>query len=59
LLLGWLRLFDVHPRAEIQQGLKQLAEAGHGLDRDENILGGYAYLMMIRKADTARDRQPE
>jgi len=50
LLLGWLRLFDVHPRAEIERGLREIAAREGGLTLDEDILAGYAYLVFIRKA---------
>jgi S-adenosylmethionine-diacylgycerolhomoserine-N-methlytransferase len=49
LLLGWLKLFDVHPRAEIEQGLREIAAAEGRLSFDEDVLSGYAYLLMIRK----------
>jgi S-adenosylmethionine-diacylgycerolhomoserine-N-methlytransferase len=49
LLLGWLKLFDVHPRAEIERGLRALAAELGGLALDEDILDGYAYLLAIRK----------
>jgi S-adenosylmethionine-diacylgycerolhomoserine-N-methlytransferase len=48
LLLGWLSLFDVHPRAEIEAGLRDIAAAHGGLSVDEGILSGYAYLFMMR-----------
>jgi S-adenosylmethionine-diacylgycerolhomoserine-N-methlytransferase len=48
LLLGWLGLFDVHPRAEIERGLREIAAARRGLTLDEDILSRYAYLLMIR-----------
>ncbi|HLY58700.1 MAG TPA: class I SAM-dependent methyltransferase [Stellaceae bacterium] len=50
LLLAWLRLFHVHPRTEIEHGLRAIAAREGGLVRDEDVLSGYAYLMMIRKA---------
>jgi S-adenosylmethionine-diacylgycerolhomoserine-N-methlytransferase len=49
LLLGWLRLFDVHPRAEIERDLRALAAEQDGLALDQNLFDGYAYLLMIRK----------
>jgi len=49
LLLGWLRLFDVHPRAEIERDLRRLAADEDGLALDEDLYDGYAYLLMIRK----------
>jgi len=49
LLLGWLHLFDVHPRAEIERDLRGLAAAQDGLALDEDLFDGYAYLLMIRK----------
>jgi S-adenosylmethionine-diacylgycerolhomoserine-N-methlytransferase len=48
-LLGWLRLFDVHPRAEIERDLRALAAKEGGLAIDRNLFDGYAYLLMIRK----------
>jgi S-adenosylmethionine-diacylgycerolhomoserine-N-methlytransferase len=50
LLLGWLRLFDVHPRAEIEHGLRDLAAREAGLTLDEDVLAGYAYILFVRKA---------
>ena len=50
LLLGWLRLFDVHPRAEIERDLRAMAAGQAGLALDEDLFDGYAYLLMIRKA---------
>ncbi len=49
LLLGWLSLFDVHPRAEIERGLREIAASDRSLTTDENILSGYAYLLMMRR----------
>jgi S-adenosylmethionine-diacylgycerolhomoserine-N-methlytransferase len=49
LLLGWLRLFDVHPRAEIEQGLREMAQDLGGPSVDEDVGSGYAYLLMMRK----------
>jgi S-adenosylmethionine-diacylgycerolhomoserine-N-methlytransferase len=50
ILLGWLRLFDVHPRAEIERGLRELARTQGGPTLDRDIFGGYAYLLMLRKS---------
>jgi len=44
-LLGWLALFDVHPRPEIE---RSLPEYGHVI-LHERVLDGYAYLMLLRK----------
>ena len=49
LLLGWLSLFDVHPRAEIEQGLREIAAGLGGLSHDIDIFAGYAYLLAMRK----------
>lgn len=51
LLLGWLSLFDVHPNAEIERGLRDRAAALGGLSRDENVLDGYSYILTMRKPD--------
>ncbi|HVJ52956.1 MAG TPA: class I SAM-dependent methyltransferase [Aliidongia sp.] len=48
LLLGWLSLFDVHPRAEIERGLREIAASRGGPTHDEDIFSGYAYLLTIR-----------
>ncbi len=50
ILLGWLSLFHVHPRAEIESGLRAMAKKHHGLTVDEDIFNGYAYVLMFRKA---------
>jgi S-adenosylmethionine-diacylgycerolhomoserine-N-methlytransferase len=49
ILLNWLKLFHVHPRAEIERGLRNLAERIGEMTADEDVLSGYAYLLMIRK----------
>jgi S-adenosylmethionine-diacylgycerolhomoserine-N-methlytransferase len=49
LLLGWLRLFDVHPKAEIERGLREIAAGLGGLSRDQNVFSGYAYILAMRK----------
>ncbi|HLZ65938.1 MAG TPA: class I SAM-dependent methyltransferase [Aliidongia sp.] len=49
-LLAWLRLFDVHPRAEIERGLRAIAAEQDGLALDQDLGGGYAYLLLIRKS---------
>jgi S-adenosylmethionine-diacylgycerolhomoserine-N-methlytransferase len=49
LLLNWLKLFDVRPRAEIERGLRAMAAPQGGLVIDEDVLGGYAYLLMLRR----------
>jgi|HubBroStandDraft_1064217.scaffolds.fasta_scaffold00026_33 S-adenosylmethionine-diacylgycerolhomoserine-N-methlytransferase len=49
ILLGWLGLFDVHPRAEIEQGLREIAGGLGGLVRDEDVFDGYAYILAMRK----------
>jgi len=48
-LLGWLSLFDVHPNAEIEQGLRGIAADLGGLSGERDIFGGYAYILMMRK----------
>jgi S-adenosylmethionine-diacylgycerolhomoserine-N-methlytransferase len=50
MLLGWLRLFDVHPRAEIEQGLRAIAARMGGLRRDDDVFDGYAYILAMKKA---------
>jgi S-adenosylmethionine-diacylgycerolhomoserine-N-methlytransferase len=50
ILLGWLSLFDVHPNAEIEQGLREIAAGMGGLTRDEDVFNGYAYILAMRKA---------
>ena len=49
ILLNWLKLFHVHPRTEIEHGLRDIAAREGGLTLDEDVLSGYAYLMMFRK----------
>jgi S-adenosylmethionine-diacylgycerolhomoserine-N-methlytransferase len=49
LLLGWLSLFDVHPNAEIEQGLRATAAGLGGLSHEVDIFAGYAYLLAMRK----------
>ncbi len=49
LLLGWLQLFDVHPKAEIEQGLREIAAGLGGLSRDQDVFSGYAYILAMRK----------
>jgi S-adenosylmethionine-diacylgycerolhomoserine-N-methlytransferase len=49
LLLGWLSLFHVHPNAEIEQGLRQIAAGLGGLSAERDIFSGYAYILMMRK----------
>jgi hypothetical protein len=49
LLLGWLRLFDVHPRAEIEQGLRKIATGMGGLRWDDDVFDGYAYILAMKK----------
>ena len=49
LLLGWLSLFDVHPNAEIEQGLRGIAADLGGLSAERDIFSGYAYILMMRK----------
>lgn len=46
-LLAWLRQFDVHPRGEIEAGLRRMP--GTELASAEHVLGGYAYLLLLRK----------
>jgi S-adenosylmethionine-diacylgycerolhomoserine-N-methlytransferase len=49
LLLGWLSLFDVHPRDEIERGLRAIAAGMGGLIGDEDVFRGYAYILKMRK----------
>ena len=53
LLLSWLRLFHVHPRTEIEQGLRELAASHGGAVLDQDVLAGYAYILMLRKQGPA------
>jgi hypothetical protein len=39
----------VHPRAEIERGLREIARGQGGLSLDQDIFGGYAYVLMLRK----------
>jgi S-adenosylmethionine-diacylgycerolhomoserine-N-methlytransferase len=47
LLLGWLALFGVHPRAEIEAGLAEIAAARDPAARRVSIAGGYAYRLIF------------
>ena len=49
LLLGWLSLFDVHPRPEIERGLREIAAGLGGLAGERDIFNGYAYILKMRK----------
>jgi len=49
LLLGWLSLFHVHPRAEIEVSLRAWGESRAAAIIDQDIMNGYAYLLMLRK----------
>jgi S-adenosylmethionine-diacylgycerolhomoserine-N-methlytransferase len=49
ILLNWLKLFHVHPRAEIEHGLREIAAREAGLSFEADILAGYAYILMLRK----------
>jgi len=49
LLLGWLSLFHVHPRAEIEASLRAWGKDRGATILDQNIMNGYAYLLMLRK----------
>jgi S-adenosylmethionine-diacylgycerolhomoserine-N-methlytransferase len=53
LLLGWLRLFDVHPKAEIERGLRAIAAGMAGLWRDEDVFDGYAYILAMKTGRSA------
>jgi S-adenosylmethionine-diacylgycerolhomoserine-N-methlytransferase len=44
-LLAWLDLFDVHPRPEIQRDLIGRDTVSHR----EDVLGGYAYIVLLKK----------
>jgi S-adenosylmethionine-diacylgycerolhomoserine-N-methlytransferase len=50
ILLNWLKLFHVHPRVEIELGLRDLARDIGYVSVDEDVLSGYAYVLMLRKA---------
>lgn len=49
LLLGWLSLFHVHPRAEIEASLRAWGKTKGAMILDQDIMNGYAYLLMLRK----------
>jgi S-adenosylmethionine-diacylgycerolhomoserine-N-methlytransferase len=48
LLLAWLRLFDVFPRAEIEAGLHSLAASCDPDFVHASVADGYAYRLMFR-----------
>jgi S-adenosylmethionine-diacylgycerolhomoserine-N-methlytransferase len=48
-LLGWLALFDVHPRAEMERELLTLAGSLDRSFRHRVIARGYAYTLLLRK----------
>jgi S-adenosylmethionine-diacylgycerolhomoserine-N-methlytransferase len=48
-LLAWLALFDVHPRPEIEAGLKAIAAAHDPQPTHESVAGGYAYRLIFRR----------
>jgi S-adenosylmethionine-diacylgycerolhomoserine-N-methlytransferase len=50
LLLGWLALFDVHPRGEIESELLALARSLDERPRHNSVARGYAYQLIFRKA---------
>jgi len=50
LLLTWLALFDVHPRAEIETELVALARSLDTQPRHRSLGSGYAYQLIFRKA---------
>ncbi len=49
LLLGWLSLFHVHPRPEIEASLRAWGQHRATTILDQDIMNGYAYLLMLRK----------
>jgi S-adenosylmethionine-diacylgycerolhomoserine-N-methlytransferase len=49
ILLGWLSLFHVHPRAEIEASLRDWGKSRAVTIHDQDIMNGYAYLLMLRK----------
>jgi S-adenosylmethionine-diacylgycerolhomoserine-N-methlytransferase len=49
MLLAWLALFDVHPRAEIETELVALARSFDGRPLHRSLARGYAYQLMFRK----------
>jgi S-adenosylmethionine-diacylgycerolhomoserine-N-methlytransferase len=46
-LLAWLRLFDVHPRPEIERSLPEFGQ----VLLHERVFDGYAYVMLLRKTN--------
>lgn len=50
LLLAWLRLFDVHPRKEVEQALLGLARAADPGFEHASIANGYAWRVAFRTA---------
>jgi S-adenosylmethionine-diacylgycerolhomoserine-N-methlytransferase len=49
MLLAWLALFDVHPRAEIENELVALARSLDRQPRHRSLARGYAYQLIFRK----------
>jgi S-adenosylmethionine-diacylgycerolhomoserine-N-methlytransferase len=53
MLLGWLALFDVHPRAEIECELVALARSFDKHPLHRSVSRGYAYQLIFRKTSYA------
>jgi S-adenosylmethionine-diacylgycerolhomoserine-N-methlytransferase len=49
ILLTWLALFDVDPRAEIEEELVALARSLDGKPQHRSVARGYAYQLIFRK----------
>jgi len=54
LLLAWLALFDVHPRAEIERELCSIARAIDERPHHRSLARGYAYQLLFRMPDSYR-----
>jgi S-adenosylmethionine-diacylgycerolhomoserine-N-methlytransferase len=48
-LLNWLKLFHVTPRREIEAGLREIAAGEAELVADQDVMSGYAFILMMRK----------
>jgi len=54
LLLAWLALFDVDPRAEIERELRTIARAIDERPHHRSLARGYAYQLLFRMPDSDR-----
>jgi S-adenosylmethionine-diacylgycerolhomoserine-N-methlytransferase len=54
LLLAWLALFDVHPRAEIESELRTLAHSLDERPHHRSLARGYAYQLLFRMPGSDR-----